>query len=94
MAAGDVSSAASTVVTVRFFGSLREAVGRDAVDLDLEDACIAGVRTRLAALLRADELQALSGQGVRVCVNQTIIRGNVEVCAGDEVAFLPPVTGG
>ncbi|MDE0040069.1 MAG: MoaD/ThiS family protein [Gammaproteobacteria bacterium] len=89
-----MNSAASTVVTVRFFGSLRETVGRDAVDLDVDDACIAGVRKRLASLLSADELQALSGQGVRVCVNQTIARGNVEVRAGDEVAFLPPVTGG
>ena len=89
-----MSSATSTVVTVRFFGSLREAVGRDTVDLDIEDARIAGVRRRLASLLRADEHQALSGQGVRVCVNQTIIRGNVELRAGDEVAFLPPVTGG
>lgn len=89
-----MSSATATVVTVRFFGSLREAVGRDAVDLDIENACIAGVRKRLASLLRADELQALSGQGVRVCVNQTIVRGNVELGTGDEVAFLPPVTGG
>ena len=89
-----MSSATSTVVTVRFFGSLREAVGRGVVDLDIEDACIAGVRTRLASLLGAEQRQALSGQGVRVCVNQTIVRGNVALRTGDEVAFLPPVTGG
>ena len=89
-----MSSATAAVVTVRFFGSLREAVGRDAVDLNIEDACIGGVRRRLASLLRADGLRALSGQGVRVCVNQTIVRGNVELHSGDEVAFLPPVTGG
>ncbi len=89
-----MSAATATVVTVRFFGSLREAVGRGGVDLHIEDACVAGVRTRLASLLRADQLQALSGQGVRVCVNQTIIRGNVGLRTGDEVAFLPPVTGG
>ena len=89
-----MSSATASLVTVRFFGSLREAVGRDAVDLNIEDACIRGVRKRLATLLRADQLQALSGQGVRVCVNQTIIRGNVALRTGDEVAFLPPVTGG
>lgn len=89
-----MSSATATVVTVRFFGSLREAVGRDTVDLQIEDASIAGVRKRLACLLRADGLQALSGQGVRICVNQTIVRGNVDLRTGDEVAFLPPVTGG
>lgn len=89
-----MNSSTTTVVTVRFFGSLREAVGRDAVDLDIEEPCIAGVRRGLASRLGAAELQALSGQGVRVCVNQTIVRGNAEVRAGDEVAFLPPVTGG
>ena len=89
-----MSSATATVVTVRFFGSLREAVGRDAVDLNIEDACVSGVRARLACVLRADGFAALSGQGVRVCVNQTIVRGNVQLGTGDEVAFLPPVTGG
>ena len=89
-----MSSTTSTVVTVRFFGSLREAVGREVMDVDICDACIAGVRRRLVSLLRADELRALSGQGVRVCVNQTIVRGNVGLRNRDEVAFLPPVTGG
>ena len=89
-----MSSTTSTVVTVKFFGSLRETVGRDALELDIDDACISGVRTRLASLLGAEEFEALSGPGVRVCVNQTIMRGNTPLRSGDEVAFLPPVTGG
>jgi len=89
-----VSSATCTVVTVRFFGSLREAAGRGDVNLEVDDASISGVRARLAGLLCADGLRALSGQGVRVCVNQTIVRGDVGLRTGDEVAFLPPVTGG
>lgn len=89
-----MSSVTCTVVKVRFFGSLREAAGRGAVDLDLADTRISGVRAKLAEVLCDEGLRALSGQGVRVCVNQTIIRGNVELRAGDEVAFLPPVTGG
>ena len=89
-----MSSAAATVVTVRFFGSLREAIGREVMDLEIDEACIAGVHTRLASRLGTERSQALAGPGVRVCVNQTIVRGNVELKAGDEVAFLPPVTGG
>ena len=89
-----MSSATCTVVTVRFFGSLREAVGRGAMEVDVEDARISGVRARLACLLTDEESQALSGQGVRVCVNQTIVRDDVGLRPGDEVAFLPPVTGG
>lgn len=89
-----MSSATGTVVTVRFFGSLREATGRGAMELNVEDARISGVRARLAGLLRDEAWQALSGQGVRVCVNQTIVRDDVGLRSGDEVAFLPPVTGG
>lgn len=89
-----MSSASCTVVAVRFFGSLREAVDRDALELDIEEASVSGVRARLASLLRAEGLAALSGPGVRVCVNQTIVRDDVGLCSGDEVAFLPPVTGG
>ena len=84
----------STVVTVRFFASLREAVGRECVDLDIEEARVSGVRAKLASLLCVDAWQALSAQGVRVCVNQTIVRDDVRLRTGDEVAFLPPVTGG
>ena len=87
-------SSATTVVTVRFFGSLRESTGHDAMELDVEDARISGVRTKLACLLRDKGWRALSGQGVRVCVNQTIVRHDVKLRPGDEVAFLPPVTGG
>ena len=89
-----MSAATCTVVTVRFFGSLREATGRGAMELDVEDARISGVRARLACLLGDEGGRALSRQGVRVCVNQTIIRDDVGLRPGDEVAFLPPVTGG
>ena len=82
------------VVTVRFFGSLREATGRGAMELDVDDARISGVRSKLACLLGDEGWQALSAQGVRVCVNQTIVRDDVDLRSGDEVAFLPPVTGG
>ena len=94
LATGDVKPPVSTVVTVRFFASLREAVGRERVDLDIEEARVSGVRAKLASLLGVDAWQALSAQGVRVCVNQTIVRDDVPLRTGDEVAFLPPVTGG
>ena len=89
-----MSSAIRTGVAVRFFGSLREAIGRGTMELEVADARISGVRARLADLLGDEAWLALSAQGVRVCVNQTIVRDDVQLRAGDEVAFLPPVTGG
>ena len=89
-----MTSGVATAVIVRFFASLREAVGEDRLDLHVDEPCVSGVRARLATLLPADALQALSAPGVRVCVNQTIVRHDAGLEAGDEVAFLPPVTGG
>ena len=64
------------------------------MDLDIEEPRVSGLRSKLESLLGADALAALSAQGVRVCVNQTIVRDDVGLHTGDEVAFLPPVTGG
>ncbi|MDE0422234.1 MAG: MoaD/ThiS family protein [Gammaproteobacteria bacterium] len=83
-----------TAVSVRFFASLREAVGEDRMDLDIEAPRVSGVRSKLESLLGAEAFEALSANGVRVCVNQMIVRDDVGLCTGDEVAFLPPVTGG
>jgi molybdopterin synthase sulfur carrier subunit len=43
----------------------------------------------------ADLGRALAGKSVRVAVNREIARGrDVEAGPGDEIAFLPPVSGG
>lgn len=86
--------AARMVVRVRFFASLREDVGRDGVDLALADATLDGVRGALAELLDAAARRSLAAPGVRVAVNQAIVDGAVALRDGDEVAFLPPITGG
>ena len=86
--------AVATTVTVRFFASLREATAVDALALELRDASIAGVRAALADKLNGAQLEAVCATGVQVAVNQAIVQGEVRLAAGDEVAFLPPVTGG
>ncbi len=84
----------ATCVTVRFFASLREAAGMESLRLGLDNATLAGVRERLAEVLTAAQLEPLCAQGVQVAVNQAIVQGEVRLASGDEVAFLPPVTGG
>lgn len=85
---------ATTQVTVRFFASLREAVGAESMALEVEEATLAGVRTKLAAQLATQQFDALAAEGVQVAVNQVIVAGEAALEAGDEIAFLPPVTGG
>jgi molybdopterin synthase sulfur carrier subunit len=77
-------------VTVRYFASLRELAGRDAELLDTE--------ARDAAAL-FHELRARHGidwpaDRLRVAVNGAFADWSTRLAEGDEVVFLPPVSGG
>ena len=82
------------LVTVRFFASLREAIGHESIRLEIASASLAGVHAALAAEINAAGRAALTAPGVRVAVNHTLAQCDVALRADDEVAFLPPVTGG
>ena len=82
---------------VKFFASLREQVGT--AELRLCAANIETLLNELKAQLSAAGFEHLLSPNIRMAVNQDLVEGNwreaVLVFAdGDEVAFLPPVTGG
>jgi MoaE-MoaD fusion protein len=79
-------------VSVLFFGPLREATGSKELSLGLEAGATVG---QLRALL-ADSLPALeaSGARIRVSVNREFASDARVLADGDEVALLPPVSGG
>jgi sulfur-carrier protein len=82
-------------VAVRFFASLREAAGTDAMTLTLAEG--AGYPELISALRREvpqAAMDALLAENVRLAVNQTLCAPPLLLGDGDEVAFLPPVTGG
>ena len=81
-------------VNVRFFASLREVVDRDTINLQVHGSTLASVRDQLQCRLDPTQWEAICAAGVQVAVNQRIVRGDVALASGDEVAFLPPVTGG
>ncbi len=81
-------------VKVRFFASLREALGQEeTVALDAS-ATVAMLRDALVA--RGGEYAVRLGRtrAVRCAVQQTIVDESVPLREGCEVAFFPPVTGG
>lgn len=82
------------LVTVRFFASLREALGCESMRLEIAAASVAGVRDALAGTLTPTQREALAAPGVRVAVNESLAQDDAALKAGDVVAFLPPVTGG
>ena len=80
-------------VQVRLFAMLREAAGRDSLDLELPDgATVADAR---AALAREPGLRELVERlPVRTAVNREYADDDTALEAGDEVALIPPVSGG
>lgn len=83
-----------TPLSVRFFASLREAVGVDDLDIEVDPPTLAGLRSALAVRLTPEQFRAIDAGEVRIAVNQAIVQGETPLRAGDEVAFLPRVTGG
>ncbi len=81
-------------VQVRYFASLREALG-SSESLELEDgATVGSLRDTLLALGgRHAELLA-RGRAVRCALNQQMCDESTALADGAEVAFFPPVTGG
>ena len=73
------------IVSVRLFAGLRERAGRDRVELELPDG--ATVSDLLAAM-------DVAPRSCVVAVNREYADARHPVRAGDEVALVPPVSGG
>ncbi len=75
---------------VLYFASLRDAAQTDSetVDADSRDA------RELYATLRSRHAFALDGSRLRVAVNGEFTDWSHALSDGDEIAFLPPVSGG
>jgi len=78
-------------VRVLLFAGLAEALGRAAVDLPEEGApaTVGALENRLRA-----SHPALAGKPFRVAVNQAYAGPGDPVAPDDEIALIPPVSGG
>ncbi len=81
-------------VHIRYFASLREAVGTGHESLETSATTLAQLRESLAARGGAYAELRASGKVVRVALNQTLRDESATLTDGCEVAFFPPVTGG
>ncbi len=77
---------------VLFFGAAREAVGTDAADWEAREP--ATVQSLFAELLASYPQLQRFGRSLLIAVNQEYAPLSREVCAGDEIAIFPPVSGG
>jgi len=84
------------MITVLYFASLRESLGKSSEQIALPTTVrdLEGLRALLVARGGAWEEGLAPGRPVRAAVNQAMAVGDVPVADGDEIAFFPPVTGG
>lgn len=82
------------VLHVRLFAVLRERAGRDSLEIELAEG--ATVRDALRALTAASEPlgEALEAMPLVMAVNRSYASEEATLSAGDELALIPPVSGG
>ena len=83
-----------STVRLRYFASIREALGAgETVELD-DGATLASLRDTLIARGGAHAAALGRARPVRAALNQVLCDEASVIPAGAEVAFFPPVTGG
>jgi molybdopterin synthase sulfur carrier subunit len=82
------------MIKVRFFAALREKVGCDSLDVCMRGSDLMDLLEPLRRLVDDAAFTALSAANVRIAVNREFVEGSCTLRDGDEVAFMPPITGG
>ena len=81
-------------ITVKYFASIREAMGQGSEPVVTSAATLASLRDELIAR-GGSYAQALArGKTLRMAQNQIMADEATVLVDGAEVAFFPPVTGG
>ncbi len=83
-------------LTILYFASLREALGRESETLEIPGSVTTAGQLRLWLSQRDVGLsQALAAnRALRMAMNKRLVEPGTTLVEGAEVAFFPPVTGG
>lgn len=84
------------MVKLLYFARLREVLGTagESLDLPVGVATVGALRSHLMGRGGAWRDALADGRAVRIAVNQDMAQAATAIRDGDEIAFLPPVTGG
>jgi molybdopterin synthase sulfur carrier subunit len=81
-------------LTVKYFASIREAMGTGQELVETTAATVQALRDELVARGGAYASSLAPSRVVRVALNQVMATEQAALVDGAEVAFFPPVTGG
>ena len=81
-------------VTIKYFASIREALGQGSEQRDTSATSLAALRDELLTVSPEHAAALARGKAVRMALNQVMSDESALLSDGCEVAFFPPVTGG
>ena len=81
-------------VNVKYFASIREAIGRGSETVETAASSVAALRDELIARGGGHASSLARGKAVRAALDQVMSDEAAALAEGCEVAFFPPVTGG
>ena len=81
-------------ITVRYFASIREAIGSGQEAVETSAATLGALRDELIARGGAHASSLARGKAVRMALDQVLSDDAAALADGAVVAFFPPVTGG
>jgi sulfur-carrier protein len=81
-------------VAVRYFASIREAIGRSAEAVETQATTLGALRDEMIARGGAHAEALARGKSLRMALDQAMADDSATLRDGAEVAFFPPVTGG
>lgn len=81
-------------VRIKYFASIREAVGLPGETRETQSSTLAALRDELIAMGEPYAQCLARGRAVRMAQNQVMSDESAALVDGAELAFFPPVTGG
>ena len=81
-------------ITIKYFASIREALGQTGETRTTHATTLALLRDELIAASPAHASALARGKAVRMALDQVMTAESAMLTDGSEVAFFPPVTGG
>ena len=90
----ELGQSLSMKITVKYFASIRESMGKSSEPLDTSAMTLAALRDELIARGEPYAGCLARGKTLRMAQNQVMADEASALIDGAEIAFFPPVTGG
>ena len=81
-------------ITVKYFASIRESMGKSGEPVDTAATTLTALRDDLTARGEPYAQTLARGKTLRMAQNQVMADESAALLDGAEIAFFPPVTGG